>query len=67
MEYFGFAAPIGFGNGHVRTLRHNEGAPSSCNKAYGVAKRGQILLHCGEEIHRLVSNIHRSNLLVPDI
>jgi hypothetical protein len=62
IENFGFSAPIGFGNGQIRALKHSEGAPSSCNKVYGEAERCENIVTFGEEAHPLVSNIHRSNL-----
>jgi hypothetical protein len=62
IENFGFSAPIGFGNGQVRALKHSVGAPSSCNKAYGEAGRCENIATFGEEAHPLVSNVHRSNL-----
>ena len=48
IESFGFSAPIGFGKGQVRALKHSEGAPSSCSKAYGDAESRQAPVRVGK-------------------
>lgn len=58
MENFGFSAPIGFGNGQVRALKHSAGAPSSCNKVYGEAKGGQILMYLG----RIKTHLYQTSI-----